>query len=41
MDEPRTDYLMLIGGEWTDGQGEPFSLVSKHRQVRCGLVDMV
>ena len=28
MDEPRTDYLMLIGGEWTDGQGEPFSLVS-------------
>ena len=28
MDEPRTDYLMLIGGEWTDGQEEPFSLVS-------------
>jgi (Z)-2-((N-methylformamido)methylene)-5-hydroxybutyrolactone dehydrogenase len=28
MDEPRTDYLMLIGGDWTDGQEEPFSLVS-------------
>jgi (Z)-2-((N-methylformamido)methylene)-5-hydroxybutyrolactone dehydrogenase len=28
MDEPRTDYLMPIGGEWTDGQREPFSLVS-------------
>lgn len=28
MIEPRTDYLMLVGGQWTDGQEEPFSLVS-------------